>query len=1046
MANKYIKSGDFRTPGGKGKGHVFGTFPEGGVWYDPTEFERIRDDGTTIIDLVPDCRVFIFGGEVTKDVVSVDIQNAIGGNTCTIKLANPRGKYEISKSDLVGKWREDKDILSTYDYEWLKRVTPDTPDLLSLFVSSQTSEKSKQILSALTSDPLVSRAFNKVGYPAIRNITRMVYEVKFFSGIPKRVGDIIFDYRDPVMVFMKGRFSPYWYFAFTGVIASWDEADTYDQEQSISFKCEDPLYFLKRARFTKQGCLLNAGNFESMTRNVNQSQNMNLYENLFGGTIDGESVTLAKALRVLLYGTDNGLKVENCHPMFTGQDETAVEILSAEVLMNRETLARDFKIGKPGEGGYLKWQDESDFMMTYVDTQTNKDSILTTTPNSKRWTNLIKVDQINQVQGKSLNRDNVLSDFLPLYHQFNAIPLKEFTGAKLTQYYNYSVRYWEVKPVMLNAILDKQKTGWDDGEAIGVAGIHPALTYDFISHFEILTHTWKECHNKHAKNNLVFDNLVISPHEKIRELVTGSPTEPMGLKGSQMNLFRPRVFVVLPQKFLDKNRGIMASAFGNLQLTKPENTTMFNSLKEICEAVEFNCYCSPMGDIFIEPEMYDFHPTEFVLQKLDTDTYAGKGQIEPKKIYIKEQNVQFRSTTSEEYGEAKQNINDFAYFYDTTANHPFFLMEKDRIRCTKTFKPENIVTHVTVMGSPTGKGGILDAVLLQSGLQQMFGTLELSSGPNSATTLGEKYYIADGFSAEIRRNAFLLGNATGLNLAIAKANNDFRNALYHKLIETDYSSNVFTLMTNAATAMIALLDAGFDQKGYLLEPYLSHLFSALKADKGVGTLYEDVNLLNSDTSATVTLATQKTIEDLAPNLLTYMRYTSDSEQRKKLKAQSNPLWDTLIPVTPYSFIKEFVDSKEDSNMATIFNIDINTDTTMINELSRVRIDIKKDLIQLYLPIALKNDTTLRTQYENIKKLEQLKGDKSTASDIMTQGTLKVLEQLGLYNPSKDMTRYYGYNPGPTIQNLMIKNDSEAVRYAKVWFNKLYGRAQQIWKL
>ena len=42
---------------------VFGTF---GVQYNTAEFEREREDGFSVLGMVPDCRVFIYGTEFTN--------------------------------------------------------------------------------------------------------------------------------------------------------------------------------------------------------------------------------------------------------------------------------------------------------------------------------------------------------------------------------------------------------------------------------------------------------------------------------------------------------------------------------------------------------------------------------------------------------------------------------------------------------------------------------------------------------------------------------------------------------------------------------------------------------------------------------------------------------------------------------------------------------------------------------------------------------------------------------------------------------------------
>ena len=115
MANKHPK--------------VFGTF---GVEYDPSEFEKIVADSPYYnVNLLPDCRVFVFGTEITKDILSVTVNNAVNSiGTCQIQLANPRGKYVIQRNDLRKKsngdfgWREDKDILASYTYKQFERMSP----------------------------------------------------------------------------------------------------------------------------------------------------------------------------------------------------------------------------------------------------------------------------------------------------------------------------------------------------------------------------------------------------------------------------------------------------------------------------------------------------------------------------------------------------------------------------------------------------------------------------------------------------------------------------------------------------------------------------------------------------------------------------------------------------------------------------------------------------------------------------------------------------------------------------------------------------------
>lgn len=240
------------------EGTVFGSY---GLKYPVDDIERERDDGTTIIDLKPEVRVFICGGEVTKDVVNVQVDRRVSSeSSCSITLANPRGKYNVSLQDLMGNWREDKDILSTYDYDWIKSNYRDNYDAVDNAI--------KYAAGGDIANQIKDLVKNAAPKNTVVPITKMIFDVKHASAITKKEGDVIFDYRDPVYVFMKGRFSPYWYFAFSGVVAKYNESYRYGAEQTLNLECYDLLYLLKRKRYYQRGALLAAANIEASVRNV----------------------------------------------------------------------------------------------------------------------------------------------------------------------------------------------------------------------------------------------------------------------------------------------------------------------------------------------------------------------------------------------------------------------------------------------------------------------------------------------------------------------------------------------------------------------------------------------------------------------------------------------------------------------------------------------------------------------------------------------------------------------------------------------------------
>ena len=74
------------------EGTVFGSY---GLQYPVDDIERERDDGVTIIDIKPETRVFVCGGEITQDVISVTVDRRLDSeSSCSIKIA----KLSIAES------------------------------------------------------------------------------------------------------------------------------------------------------------------------------------------------------------------------------------------------------------------------------------------------------------------------------------------------------------------------------------------------------------------------------------------------------------------------------------------------------------------------------------------------------------------------------------------------------------------------------------------------------------------------------------------------------------------------------------------------------------------------------------------------------------------------------------------------------------------------------------------------------------------------------------------------------------------------------------
>lgn len=327
----------------EGAGAVFGSF---NLKYPTSGIEKEREDGATLINLMPECRVFICGGEISKDIVSVAVNGSIDNvSSCTITIANPRGKYNISTSDLVSGpngslWREDKSIQATYDYDWLKKQVPATWGKNKTDPGNMKSQGSKlkkigntivgkQITATISS---VAAGVKNVGASRTQGFTQMLYEIKHYSGFHKTVGETIFDYRDTVQVFFKGRFSTYWYFGFSGVVEAIDNSYAYGSSENIVLKCTCAIGILRRKKWTEQGSLLARGNMEDVFKKTDTARSSNIFTNPSG--------SFSEVIKSVMWvgNKDYYDKVENSHFFYTPSCDSSIN-WKAEQKAEKELIA-----------------------------------------------------------------------------------------------------------------------------------------------------------------------------------------------------------------------------------------------------------------------------------------------------------------------------------------------------------------------------------------------------------------------------------------------------------------------------------------------------------------------------------------------------------------------------------------------------------------------------------------------------------------------------------------------------------------------------------
>ena len=1012
-------------------GPVFGTFD---VSYDPLEFERVRDDGTTVIGLCPDCRVFIGGAEVTKDIDSVVINNKMDGNTCTITLQNPRGRYEISKFDLMKKWREDKDILAAYDYKDFDRKDPLNFDKVAQKIGEGIFGPKGGALVG-TSIDMIRQTEKTVGSirslfggkPSVRGTTRMLFETKYYSGLVRRVGDCVFDYRDPVYVFMKGRFSTYWYFAFSGIVSAYDDVNAYGDANIITLKCEDVASLWKRTRLSQKAAFYGMSNMENRVYSQSASTSKNIYKDF------AQNLTFSNMIKVIAFSADYGKNAVNCHPSYNVNTKNYTNVNSDNNTYN-QYMSR-LRSGAKMDSNFMV--TDAGMMQTFANRLGNIPLI------GKVAYGTINTSDINYVDWDNGPNTDPLSAGSSIYLQLNEIRFDKFNGEEMQKNLNLSVRFWETKHEVDSGfdVSRSKGTGWQNKKAFGVCGHHPALKYEFIDNFNILEGIWSQCYD--SKN---IDNIVMTPYDKVMEAIIGSPTErPMDQSfsyrptGTNFNLFRPRLFVMLPKRY-NSDRLLGADLDGVGKIFDADSSSIADFFKTKLKALEYNYYTSPMGDIFIEPELYDFHPTEF------------SGKIEARSIVTKSETIGFKENL---INDALMNkpimVKDKAYFFNPDANHPFFIMEKDRIRDTFSFDPSTIVSSVEVQGGATKTGGVAGKMMADS-LQKLQKAPQFIAQGSATQVKGTQdlmtgMYTADGFDGYINTKGQQILDANNKLVAkqesyrkylfvimVTEAKNEFiSDVISYFLTDTEKMiTSEFEWESDILTDIKSLLNRETTlskRQEYVINKYLTSLLTHTKnkdktstpdyatlKGKTIGQIFDFKQIKTKDLSISVknindVLKKAKDLNDAAAN-------TTDATTS-----------DTSIAIN--DLLKKWED-------LGIFNLKDNTSGAILG----IQREAVFQLLTILEPSILYTSDQAMKMYKEISNVK-LSATLPRQLRAVTIKDLKDYQRRGFYDPRTDLVRQYGFKKIEPIRNEFIRNGVEVQNYAKSVFNRLLGQANKI---
>lgn len=204
--------------------------------------------------LFPGYRVFIYGQEVTQDVIAVTFQDTDGRtpNTCAITLVSPFDRYVVTPFDM-GQYG----IVGNINIEAVNQNIPivdpmgtqmDISDRSALpvygaLVPMDDTIKSRVILAKKNVPATILRPSATATDPNPKARSALPYP--FHSGKP------IFHPNDPVRVFTRDPSDPnIWYFQFSGLVSDFSDETDANNTNILTITAESPNKWLRYGRFT----------------------------------------------------------------------------------------------------------------------------------------------------------------------------------------------------------------------------------------------------------------------------------------------------------------------------------------------------------------------------------------------------------------------------------------------------------------------------------------------------------------------------------------------------------------------------------------------------------------------------------------------------------------------------------------------------------------------------------------------------------------------------------------------------------------------------
>jgi len=234
----------------------------------PTNVSNDSSDTLVTRYAYPKYKVFIYGVEVTDDVVAITSESHDGAspNTCQITLVNELDRYTINTNDIVSiNGLTDFDIAHLANAPWITRDPASVNTAAGTKLPTNTKivdTRKKEILSKKSNAVYKSKITTEerqstMPHGIVNNKEITDYFGTSISRFPITDGSPVFHSMDQVRVFMRDPFDPSrWYHYFTGFVSDMSDTINENNEATLTIVVEDPTKLLRYTRvFINPGVL-----------------------------------------------------------------------------------------------------------------------------------------------------------------------------------------------------------------------------------------------------------------------------------------------------------------------------------------------------------------------------------------------------------------------------------------------------------------------------------------------------------------------------------------------------------------------------------------------------------------------------------------------------------------------------------------------------------------------------------------------------------------------------------------------------------------------